>query len=123
MVTLKMFVEGYMPTFGPAYINLYGAMREVSGVNPLNFGLGEGVAYRGRILLSLRVELEERIPRGGIKNVYAKSCLPLPDKVCGRKEQFFLFCSILGADTIDKSLAGKPVSFELSIGILLNATY
>uniref|UniRef100_A0A914V9Q3 C2 domain-containing protein n=1 Tax=Plectus sambesii TaxID=2011161 RepID=A0A914V9Q3_9BILA len=109
-------ISGFMPTFGPAYINLYGTIRGVPGADPLNFGLGEGVAYRGRILLSLRVELEEHIPRKGVKNVHVKSCLPLPDKICGRKEQFFLFCAILSADTINKTLAGKPISFELSIG-------
>ena len=34
----------------------------------------------------------------------------------GKIEEFFLFGSVLDANMIDKKLADKPVSFEVSIG-------
>uniref|UniRef100_A0A8C9T129 Fer-1-like protein 4 n=1 Tax=Scleropages formosus TaxID=113540 RepID=A0A8C9T129_SCLFO len=52
--------NGYHPTFGPSWINLYGspqnsALRDIH--RDLNEGLGEGIFYRGRILISLSVEV------------------------------------------------------------------
>jgi hypothetical protein len=41
--------SGYLPTFGPAFVHLYGSTRDYSLMDensPLNEGLGEGVAYR-----------------------------------------------------------------------------
>lgn len=51
---------GFNPTFGPAWVNLYGspqnsALRDVH--KDLNEGLGEGIFYRGRILLAISVEI------------------------------------------------------------------
>ncbi len=46
-----------MPAFGASWIYLYGAPRSykmISDHDELNEGLGEGVAYRGRILLSIQ---------------------------------------------------------------------
>ena len=42
-------VTGYLPTFGPAFVHLYGSTRDYSLINDnslLNDGLGEGVSYR-----------------------------------------------------------------------------
>ncbi|KAJ8412157.1 hypothetical protein AAFF_G00144240 [Aldrovandia affinis] len=52
--------NGFHPTFGPSWINLYGspqnsALRDVH--HDLNEGLGQGIFYRGRIMLSLAVEV------------------------------------------------------------------
>ena len=41
---------GFMPTFGPTWVNLYGATRDYDTQNEyidLSSGLGEGIAYRG----------------------------------------------------------------------------
>ena len=49
-----------MPTFGPAWINLYGSTRNYSLLEEhshLNEGMGEGVSYRARLLCSLKTEL------------------------------------------------------------------
>lgn len=49
-----------MPTFGPAWINLYGSARNFSLMDDnqtLNEGVGEGVSFRGRILVELAVEI------------------------------------------------------------------
>ncbi|XP_028854835.1 fer-1-like protein 4 isoform X2 [Denticeps clupeoides] len=52
--------NGFRPTFGPSWVNLYGspqnsALRDIH--RDLNEGLSEGIFYRGRVLLSLSVEV------------------------------------------------------------------
>ncbi|RLV92857.1 hypothetical protein DV515_00013628 [Chloebia gouldiae] len=52
--------NGFNPTFGPAWVNLYGspknsALRDVH--KDLNEGMGEGIFYRGRILMAITVEI------------------------------------------------------------------
>ncbi|XP_077384701.1 fer-1-like protein 4 isoform X2 [Festucalex cinctus] len=52
--------NGFHPTFGPCWVNLYGSPRNstLGDVHQdLNQGLGEGIFYRGRILLALSVEI------------------------------------------------------------------
>lgn len=51
---------GFNPTFGPAWVNLYGspqnsALRDIH--KDLNEGMGEGIFYRGRILMAIMVEI------------------------------------------------------------------
>lgn len=43
--------KGFLPTFGPAFIHMYGSIRDYSLIDEhstLNTGLGEGISYRGR---------------------------------------------------------------------------
>uniref|UniRef100_A0A8C0FQW1 C2 domain-containing protein n=1 Tax=Bubo bubo TaxID=30461 RepID=A0A8C0FQW1_BUBBB len=52
--------NGFNPTFGPAWVNLYGspqnsALRDIH--KDLNEGMGEGIFYRGRILMAVTVEI------------------------------------------------------------------
>uniref|UniRef100_A0A8C5IR11 C2 domain-containing protein n=1 Tax=Junco hyemalis TaxID=40217 RepID=A0A8C5IR11_JUNHY len=52
--------NGFNPTFGPAWVNLYGSpqnstLRDVHKY--LNEGMGEGIFYRGRILMAITVEI------------------------------------------------------------------
>ncbi|XP_065818496.1 fer-1-like protein 6 isoform X1 [Labrus bergylta] len=52
--------RGFLPTFGPAWINLYGSARNFSigdDTVELNEGIGEGVSYRGRVYMELTVEI------------------------------------------------------------------
>ncbi|XP_047192999.1 fer-1-like protein 6 isoform X1 [Scophthalmus maximus] len=52
--------RGFLPTFGPAWINLYGSARNFSlgdDTAELNEGIGEGVSYRGRVYMELAVEI------------------------------------------------------------------
>ncbi|XP_061547609.1 fer-1-like protein 6 [Phycodurus eques] len=51
--------RGFLPTFGPAWINLYGSVRNSLGDDTaeLNEGIGEGVSYRGRVFVELVVEI------------------------------------------------------------------
>ncbi|XP_037022357.2 fer-1-like protein 6 [Artibeus jamaicensis] len=52
--------KGFLPTFGPTWINLYGSPRNHSLMDDyqeLNEGFGEGVSFRGRILVEIAVEI------------------------------------------------------------------
>nr|XP_019952111.1 PREDICTED: fer-1-like protein 4 [Paralichthys olivaceus] len=52
--------NGFNPTYGPSWVNLYGSPQNstLGDVHQaLNQGLGEGIFYRGRILLALSVEV------------------------------------------------------------------
>lgn len=57
-----MFPKGFLPTFGPAFVHLYGSTRDYSLIDEhssLNVGLGEGVSYRGRLLIAVRTEIAD----------------------------------------------------------------
>uniref|UniRef100_A0AAY4DXW4 C2 domain-containing protein n=1 Tax=Denticeps clupeoides TaxID=299321 RepID=A0AAY4DXW4_9TELE len=95
--------NGFRPTFGPSWVNLYGspqnsALRDIH--RDLNEGLSEGIFYRGRVLLSLSVEV-----------YYSPTAV-----VERQKEEFLLFASLFEVTMIDPSIGTKPVTFELSIG-------
>ena len=56
--------SGFIPTFGPAFINLYGSTRDYNFIDEhsnLNDGLGEGVSYRGRLLIALKTDISDSI--------------------------------------------------------------
>lgn len=51
---------GFLPTLGPAWVNMYGSTRSYTLMDEyqdLNEGLGEGVSFRARLLISLSVEI------------------------------------------------------------------
>lgn len=53
---------GFNPTFGPAWVPLYGSLpsgRFRDGLQSLNEGLGEGIWFRGRLLVAVSMEVFE----------------------------------------------------------------
>ncbi|NWS16351.1 FR1L4 protein, partial [Pachyramphus minor] len=116
--------NGFNPTFGPAWVNLYGspqnsALRDIH--RDLNEGRGEGIFYRGRVLMAITVEifsspsLAERKLGDRTRGSQADLCF-LAQNALGRKEEFLLFAAFFEATMMDSSLSSKPVSFEISIG-------
>ena len=58
------FLLGFIPTFGPAFVHLYGSTRDYNLIDEhsnLNDGLGEGVSYRGRLLIALKTDISDSI--------------------------------------------------------------
>ncbi|KFO93014.1 Fer-1-like 4, partial [Buceros rhinoceros silvestris] len=112
--------NGFNPTFGPAWVNLYGspqnsALRDIH--RDLNEGMGEGIFYRGRILMAITVEIFSSPSAAERKvTVEVEELHPLPENALGRKEEFLLFAAFFEATMMDSSLGSKPVSFEVSIG-------
>uniref|UniRef100_A0AAR2J7Z6 Fer-1 like family member 6 n=1 Tax=Pygocentrus nattereri TaxID=42514 RepID=A0AAR2J7Z6_PYGNA len=126
--------KGFLPTFGPSWINIYGSPRNsmlVDDSQDMNEGIGEGVSYRGRLYIQLAVE----ILTGGVesKSVFSLK-MPLKDVKGGKtaeafilnvlfdkvsnedKESFLLFGALFEATLIDRRIGDKPISFEFTIG-------
>ncbi|XP_035390396.1 fer-1-like protein 6 [Electrophorus electricus] len=77
--------KGFLPTFGPAWINIYGSPRSstMDDTQEMNEGLGEGVAFRGRIYIELAVE----ILSGGAESKSLFSLkIPLKDAKGGKSQ-------------------------------------
>nr|XP_008113541.1 PREDICTED: myoferlin isoform X1 [Anolis carolinensis] len=109
---------GFLPTFGPCYLNLYGSPREFTGFpdpyDELNSGKGEGVAYRGRILVELATLLDSK-PLS--KKDYVDSIISddvLVVEKYQRRRQYSL-CAVFHSATMLQDI-GEAVQFEVSIG-------
>ncbi|NWV17935.1 FR1L4 protein, partial [Origma solitaria] len=111
--------NGFNPTFGPAWVNLYGspqnsALRDIH--KDLNEGVGEGIFYRGRVLMAITVEIFSSPSQPREVTVEVEELHPLPENVLGRKDEFLLFATFFEATMMDSSLSSKSVNFEVSIG-------
>lgn len=59
-MSLSPWPTGFLPTLGPAWVNMYGSTRNYTLLDEhqdLNEGLGEGVSFRARLMLGLAVEI------------------------------------------------------------------
>ncbi|KAL9883742.1 otoferlin-like isoform 3-T8 [Glossina fuscipes fuscipes] len=111
--------KGFLPTFGPSFVHLYGSIRDYSLLDQhstLNTGLGEGVSYRARLLLAIRTEITDNIETTTEKNVELEQTQPISESSYSRNEEFFLFGSIVEASMIDRKICDKTIFFELSMG-------
>ncbi|XP_069089793.1 otoferlin isoform X11 [Pleurodeles waltl] len=113
--------KGFLPTLGPAWVNMYGSTRNYTLMDEhqdLNDGLGEGVSFRARLLLSLAVEILD-ISSPDLTSsteVQLEQTPPIADNCTGKMEEFFLFGAFLEATMIDRRISDKPISFEVTIG-------
>uniref|UniRef100_A0A7N8WQV8 Otoferlin n=1 Tax=Mastacembelus armatus TaxID=205130 RepID=A0A7N8WQV8_9TELE len=140
--------KGFLPTLGPAWVNMYGSTRTYTLMDEyqeLNEGLGEGVSFRARLLISLGVEILDpsspditsstEVQVEGIPNISEVGpCLDgqpcrltnstehiyshffISQAATGKVEEFFLFGSFLEATMIDRKIGDKPINFEVTIG-------
>ncbi|KAK5623686.1 hypothetical protein CRENBAI_008292 [Crenichthys baileyi] len=113
--------KGFLPTLGPAWVNMYGSTRTYTLMDEyqeLNEGLGEGVSFRARLLISLGVEiLDPSSPDiTSSTEVQVEGVPKISETATGKAEDFFLFGSFLEATMIDRKIGDKPISFEVTIG-------
>uniref|UniRef100_A0A8C3TYZ6 Otoferlin n=1 Tax=Catharus ustulatus TaxID=91951 RepID=A0A8C3TYZ6_CATUS len=135
--------KGFLPTFGPAWVNMYGSTRNYTLMDEhqeLNEGLGEGVSFRARLLLGLAVEIldttnpeinsstevqvEQATAVADVKTGDKTLLVPLEMASQGMNlplllapmEEFFLFGAFLEATMIDRKIGDKPIHFEVTIG-------
>uniref|UniRef100_A0A3Q2Z126 Myoferlin n=1 Tax=Hippocampus comes TaxID=109280 RepID=A0A3Q2Z126_HIPCM len=106
---------GFLPVFGPCYINLYGSPREFTGLpdpyEDLNLGKGEGVAYRGRVLVEMSTKLEGKVDK-------AVDSIPSDDILVVQKYQRrrkYCLCAVFHSASMIQE-PGEPIQFEVSIG-------
>ncbi|XP_061564455.1 myoferlin-like isoform X3 [Cololabis saira] len=106
---------GFLPVFGPCYINLYGSPREFSGLpdpyEDLNYGKGEGVAYRGRVLVELSTKLEEKADKT-VESIQNDDILVVQKYQRRRK---YCLCAVFHCASMIQE-PGEPIQFEVSIG-------
>ncbi|XP_059174098.1 otoferlin-like isoform X2 [Physella acuta] len=110
--------KGFLPTYGPAWVNLYGSTRDyqiLAKHGHLNDGLGEGVSYRGRLMISVKTEIIDTEDIG-VTLVEVEATPPVSETAAGRTEEYFLFGCFLEAAMIDKKVGDRPIHFEMSIG-------
>ncbi|XP_035258485.1 myoferlin-like isoform X2 [Anguilla anguilla] len=106
---------GFLPAFGPCFVNFYGSPREFTGLpdpyEELNFGKGEGVAYRGRVLIELTTALDGKADK-------PVDDIPNDDILVAQKYQRrrkYCLCVVFhGAYMLQEP--GEPIQFEVSIG-------
>ncbi|BFY97443.1 hypothetical protein BsWGS_00482 [Bradybaena similaris] len=109
--------KGFLPTFGPCYINLYGSTREYSDLpndyEDLNLGKGEGVAYRGRALVQLETILGE-LPEKPDEDILGDDKLRVEKFM--RRRKYRVHAAFYNASLISTSMIDAPIEFEVSIG-------
>ncbi|XP_032429268.1 myoferlin isoform X2 [Xiphophorus hellerii] len=106
---------GFLPVFGPCYINLYGSPREFTGLpdpyEALNLGEGEGVAYRGRVLVELSTKLEGKADKA-VESIHSDDILVVQKYQRRRK---YCLCAVFHSASMIQE-PGEPIQFEVSIG-------
>uniref|UniRef100_G3Q4S2 Dysferlin, limb girdle muscular dystrophy 2B (autosomal recessive) n=1 Tax=Gasterosteus aculeatus aculeatus TaxID=481459 RepID=G3Q4S2_GASAC len=106
---------GFLPTFGPCFVNLYGSAREFTAFNDpheaLNLGKGEGVAYRGRVLLELTTKLTDK-PEQKTEDIPSDDLLVVEKFL--RKRKFSVFVAFYSATHLQD--VDDAVQFEVSVG-------
>ncbi|EDV23443.1 uncharacterized protein TRIADDRAFT_27805, partial [Trichoplax adhaerens] len=123
-ISYNKLSKGFLPTYGPTSIYLYGSTRDFSMFDEnikLNQGEGEGAAYRGRLVISLTVHLCET-HHGSVACGNKVSSIPALPKVVinntllGKQERFLLFALLSECSMINKKYSDKPVELELTMG-------
>ncbi|XP_070708516.1 myoferlin-like [Pempheris klunzingeri] len=106
---------GFLPVFGPCYVNLYGSPREFTGLpdpyEDLNYGKGEGVAYRGRILVELTTKLKGKADKA-VDSIHSDDILVVQKYQRRRK---YCLCAVFHSCSMLQE-PGEPIQFEVSIG-------
>ncbi|XP_041105709.1 otoferlin-like isoform X1 [Polyodon spathula] len=113
--------KGFLPTLGPAWVNMYGSTRNYSLMDEhqdLNDGLGEGVSFRARLLISIVVEILDTASTEVMNTteVQVEQIQSISEYSAGKIEEFFLFGAFLEATMVDRKIGDKPISFEVTIG-------
>ncbi|XP_035535225.1 otoferlin isoform X1 [Morone saxatilis] len=113
--------KGFLPTLGPAWANMYGSTRQYTLMDEhqdLNEGLGEGVSFRARLLLSIAVEILDTTSPEILSSteVQGETVSNISESATGKIDEFFLFGSFLEATMIDRKIGDKAISFEITIG-------
>uniref|UniRef100_T1IIT4 C2 domain-containing protein n=1 Tax=Strigamia maritima TaxID=126957 RepID=T1IIT4_STRMM len=109
--------EGYLPTFGPCYVNFYGSSREFSAMQSktdelVNAGKAEGFTYRGRALIALKTFLGYH-PESSVEPLEPEEQLRI-SPYC-RRRKYLLKATFIGANMMSELI--EPVEFEVSMGL------
>lgn len=116
MVSVHSFQKeeaGLVSLFGPSWIHLYGSSREYDRWAYINEGFAEGNSYRGKLLVSV---VCSSINKNDMKeSTKVSKTTDVAFTVTPIKKQFLLYSTIYDVSLIDRSLAEKPVMFEITM--------
>ncbi|KJE97724.1 Fer1l3 protein [Capsaspora owczarzaki ATCC 30864] len=111
--------KGFLPAFGPAWINLYGAPREFETFESdhaelMNKGMESGCAYRGRVL----VEITGNPATSELPDPKSPILPADEERVQGflKRRDYCLRVAFLEGSMIDEDAAKHPIEFEVSMG-------
>uniref|UniRef100_H3ANS6 C2 domain-containing protein n=1 Tax=Latimeria chalumnae TaxID=7897 RepID=H3ANS6_LATCH len=114
--------KGFLPTFGPAWINLYGSSMTEED-KELDEGIGEGSAYRGRLLISIDIKVFEKVDSEAKETEVVTKIIPAINeasinkkRLLGNPIEFLLFAAFLEASMIDRRHGDKAIKFQVTIG-------
>uniref|UniRef100_A0A8C1NBB7 Dysferlin, limb girdle muscular dystrophy 2B (autosomal recessive) n=1 Tax=Cyprinus carpio TaxID=7962 RepID=A0A8C1NBB7_CYPCA len=106
---LEVTAVCFLPTFGPCYVNMYGSPREFTAFSDPHEG--EGVAYRGRVLLEVITKLSHQVEQKA-EDIHPDDLLVVEKFM--RKRKFSLFAAFYSATLLQD--VDDAVQFEVSIG-------
>ncbi|XP_066944947.1 myoferlin-like isoform X4 [Macrobrachium rosenbergii] len=108
--------DGFLPTFGPTWVNVYGARREWElldgeSAEKMNVGADRGCAYRGRVLCALHTQVGSYppAPATAIDNDAFNSVRRFRST-----RRFVLICQLTGTWLLENT--GRPLEIEVSVG-------
>lgn len=111
----QSFLLGFLPCFGPCYVNFYGSTREYSDLpdehDDLNKGRGEGCGYRGRALVEIDTRFGDHAKKP-VQDIMAQELVRVQTYM--RRRKYKLFASFMSANMLCES--DGLVEFEVSIG-------
>ncbi|KAJ8026374.1 Dysferlin [Holothuria leucospilota] len=109
---------GFLPTFGPCFVNYYGSTREFSDVRDqyewMNTGKGKGMAYRGRVLLSVDTAIGSVLPDQPVTSIGTEDLVRVQKYL--RRRKYRLYASFMEASMINETETQASIEFEVSIG-------
>ncbi|XP_076375559.1 otoferlin [Megalopta genalis] len=108
---------GFLPTFGPSFLHFYGSG---SGAAESSSCFGKCLTalpfYRGRVLLSLKTEMDDPEASTGI-GTETEPTAPIIENRLWETEEYVLLAILYDASMIDRrKFRLKPISFEISLG-------
>ncbi|RWS24122.1 Otoferlin-like protein, partial [Leptotrombidium deliense] len=108
--------EGFLPTFGPSFLHFYGSMLGYDETGKVKESGGDGICYRGRLLLSVSTDIleeNEQIPKGqfNIEPVNAVN-----EAIYGKVKDFLAYVAIYSSTMIPKKYGERKISYEISVG-------
>ncbi|CAH0577888.1 unnamed protein product [Chrysodeixis includens] len=104
--------NGFLPTFGPSLIHMYGT--STSGA--LVASGEEGPYHRGALLVSLRTLVPYY--QQGLRSSSVEPVAPLQPDSLWLMEDFCIFCPILEVSMLDRRVSGKFCGVAITVGEL-----
>ncbi|KAL4717524.1 hypothetical protein ACJJTC_000673, partial [Scirpophaga incertulas] len=101
--------NGFLPTFGPSLLHLYGASRTVTTVNSYE----DGPYHNGAILVALKTIVP--FFHQSIKHVTVQPAVLIQPEKSWQMENFFVYCSLLEVSMLNCKMFGTMSGVSLTM--------